>query len=98
MHSAGVRRIVSWIVSAAAATLMLMAYGAAQTNPEDKMNERGAPLFSDLGDHEFAISTKSPQALETRYAQQAVADARCFTMDAAWPMQPNWTLTRLSRS
>jgi tetratricopeptide (TPR) repeat protein len=62
MHRAGVRRIVSWIISAAAATLMLVAYGAAQTNPAGQINERGAPLFTDLGDHQFAISTKSPQA------------------------------------
>ena len=56
------RRIVSWIVSAAIATLMLVSYTAAQTKMAGEVNERGAPLFNNLGNHQYPISTKSPQA------------------------------------
>jgi tetratricopeptide (TPR) repeat protein len=62
MQRAGVRRIVLWIVGAAVTTLMLITYSAAQTKMAGEVNERGAPLFNDLGNHHFAISTKSPQA------------------------------------
>lgn len=62
MQRTGVPRILLWIVSAAVATLMLIAYGAAQTQPAREAHERGAPLFNDLGNHQYAISTKSPQA------------------------------------
>ena len=61
MQRVGVRRIVFCIFTIAA-TLMLAAYGTAQTKPAAHVKERGAPLFSDLGNHQFAISTKSPQA------------------------------------
>ncbi len=56
MPRAGVRRIGLWIVSAAAATLMLISYGRAQTTPAGETSKRGAPLFSDLGNHQHAIS------------------------------------------
>ena len=61
MQRVGMRRALLWIVSAAAATLMLITYGAAQTN-HGEASKRGAPLFDDLGNHHYAISTKSPQA------------------------------------
>lgn len=56
------RKIVSWIVGVAVATIMLISYTAAQTRPEDKTGERGAPLFNDLGNYQHSISTRSPQA------------------------------------
>lgn len=62
MQGAGVRRSVSWIM-AAAATLVLITYSAAQLK-SGEANERGAPLFNDLGNHQFAISTTSPAAQE----------------------------------
>lgn len=61
MQRVGVRRTISWIVSAAAATLMLITYTGAQTKPGE-VSERGAPLFNDLGDHQYRISTNSPDA------------------------------------
>lgn len=62
MQRLGVRRIVLWSVSAAAAMLMLITYNAAQTKPASEVKEHGAPIFNDLGNHQYAISTKSPQA------------------------------------
>lgn len=62
MQIAGMRKVVLWIVSAAIATLMLISYSGAQTKLEGEANERGAPLFNDLGNHQHAISTKSSQA------------------------------------
>jgi hypothetical protein len=56
------RRIGLWIISALIATLMLISYSAAQTKMAGEVNERGAPLFNNLGNHHFAISTKSPEA------------------------------------
>ena len=70
MQRASMRRIVLWIVSAAIATLMLISYGGAQTKLADGVNERGAPLFNDLGNHQHAISTKSPEA--QRYFNQGL--------------------------
>jgi tetratricopeptide (TPR) repeat protein len=61
MRRTGVRRIVWWIVGPVAATLMLVTYSAAQTRIAGEVNELGAPLFNDLGDHEFAITTRSAQ-------------------------------------
>ena len=55
------RRTISWIVRAAAATLLIVTYTEAQTESED-ISERGAPLFNDLGDHQCAISTSSSEA------------------------------------
>ena len=63
MQRAGVRRALLWIASAVAATLMLIAHGAAQSK-HGEASKRGAPLFDDLGNHQYAISTKSPQAQE----------------------------------
>jgi tetratricopeptide (TPR) repeat protein len=62
MQRKTLRRIGLWIVTTAIAALMVVGYSAAQTMPADKMDERGAPLFNDLGDHQYPISTKSPQA------------------------------------
>lgn len=61
MQRAGVRRIGLWVVSAIAATLMLISYSGAQTKPASE-TKPGAPLFNDLGNHQYAISTKSPAA------------------------------------
>ena len=61
MQRIGVRKIVLSMVGAVAATLMLITYSGAQTKMEGEVSERGAPLFNDLGNHEFSISTKSPQ-------------------------------------
>jgi tetratricopeptide (TPR) repeat protein len=41
---------------------MVISYSAAQTKMADEINERGAPLFNDLGNHQHSISTKSPAA------------------------------------
>ena len=62
MQRIGVRSIVSRIVGPVAVTLMLLTCSAAQTKMADEVNQRGAPLFDDLGTHQFPISTKSPQA------------------------------------
>ena len=70
MQRAGMRKVVLWIVSAAIATLMLVSYGGAQTKLGDEVNERGAPLFNDLGNHQHAITTKSPEA--QRYFNQGL--------------------------
>jgi tetratricopeptide (TPR) repeat protein len=40
---------------------MLVTYTGAQTKPEE-ISERGAPLFNDLGNHQYLISTKSSEA------------------------------------
>ena len=66
------KKIISWLVSALIATLVLFSYGAAQTHPLTprhsvvppavEMNNAGAPLFNDLGNHQYLITTKSPQA------------------------------------
>lgn len=61
MQRAGVRGTISWIVSAAAVTLMLITYTGAQTKPGE-VSKRGAPLFDDLGNHQYTISTNSPEA------------------------------------
>ena len=72
MQIAGMRRVVLWIVSAAIATLMLIGYSGAQTKleGEGEANERGAPLFNDLGNHQYPISTKSSEA--QRYFNQGL--------------------------
>ena len=61
MQRAGVRRIIAWVTTAAAATLITITDTGAQTKP-DKVSELGAPLFNDLGDQQYPISTKSPEA------------------------------------
>ena len=61
MKRVNVQKAVWWIVSAAAATLLLITYTGAQTKPSE-VTERGAPLFNDLGNHQYPISTKSPHA------------------------------------
>jgi hypothetical protein len=53
MQRVGVRRIALWIVNAAIATLILITYAAAQTKMVRDVNERGAPLFKDLGNHQY---------------------------------------------
>jgi len=70
MQMAGMRRVVLWIVMAAIATLMLISYSGAQTKLAGEANERGAPLFNDLGNHQHAISTKSSEA--QRYFNQGL--------------------------
>ena len=70
MQRAGMRKVVLWIVSAAIATLTLVSYGGAQSKLADEINERGAPLFDNLGSHQHAISTKSPEA--QRYFNQGL--------------------------
>ena len=62
MQKAGGRTVILWTVSAAIAMLMLISYSGAQTKLEGGVNERGAPLFNDLGTHQHAISTKSAEA------------------------------------
>ncbi len=62
MQKAGGRPVILWTVSAAIAMLMLISYSGAQTKLEGGVNERGAPLFNDLGTHQHAISTKSAEA------------------------------------
>jgi tetratricopeptide (TPR) repeat protein len=69
MQRVGVRRTFSWIVSAVAATLVLVIHTGAQTKPGE-VSERGAPLFNNLGNHHYPISTKSPQA--QKYFDQAL--------------------------
>lgn len=61
MQRVGVRRTISWIVGATAATLILITYTGAQTRSAE-VSQRGAPLFNDLGNHQYAISTNSPDA------------------------------------
>ncbi|HKY30749.1 MAG TPA: hypothetical protein VJM12_22645 [Pyrinomonadaceae bacterium] len=56
------RRVVLWTVSAVIATLLFIGFSAAQTKHNAEVNERGAPLFNDLGTHQHPISTKSPEA------------------------------------
>lgn len=46
---------------AAAATLVLITYSAAQTE-SGEAKERGAPLFNNLGNHQYGVSTRSPEA------------------------------------
>lgn len=70
MQRAGMRKVVLWIVSAAIATLMLVSSSGAQTKLADEINERGAPLFDNLGSYQYAISTKSPEA--QRYFNQGL--------------------------
>ena len=70
MQRAGIRKVVLWFVSAAIATLMLVSYSGAQSKLADEINERGAPLFNNLGSYQHAISTKSPEA--QRYFNQGL--------------------------
>ena len=62
MQRTCVRRIGLWVISPVIATLMFISYSAAQTKTAGEVSERGAPLFNDLGNHQYAISTKSPHA------------------------------------
>ena len=61
MQIAGMR-VVLWIVSAAIVTLMLVTDSEAQTKLASEESERGAPLFNDLGNHQYRVSTNSPEA------------------------------------
>lgn len=62
MQIAAMRRVVLWSAGAAIATLMLINHGEAQTKLAGEVNDRGAPLFNDLGNHQYRISTSSPEA------------------------------------
>lgn len=63
MQIAGMRRVVLWSVGAAIATLMLINHGEAQTKLAGEVNDRGAPLFNDLGNHQYRVSDVTLTAL-----------------------------------